>query len=138
MDPIRRNILLGASGMVGSAALGAPFARATTGAAAGATNPVRLLSTYVAGTAYHDSGDAVAALGAGRPVTLWREADNDYDSRAIAVRTDSGTKLGYVPRADNAALASLMDAGFQVTARVHEVLPDGRQPDIRLDVYLTF
>ena len=45
-------------------------------------------------------------------------------------------KLGYVPRADNQALANLMDAGFELAARVHEILPDRRQPDIRLDVLI--
>jgi len=130
MDQIRRNILLGASGALGGAALAAP------GALAAPRDEVTLLSSYIAGTAYHRAGEAAAALRPGDRVTLRREPGNDYDPRAIAVCTPSGSKLGYLPRVDNHALASLMDRGFEVTARVHEVVPDRRQPDIRLKVFL--
>ena len=129
MDQIRRKILLGAGGALGGAALAAP------GALAAPRDEVSLLSTYIAGTAYHRSDEA-AALRSGDPVTLRREPRNDYDPRAIAVCTRSGSKLGYLPRVDNHALASLMDRGFEVTARVHQVVPDRRQPDIRLKVFL--
>lgn len=127
MDPTRRNILLGTGGALGAVALAAP-------AAAGAARErIALLSTYVAGTAYHDAL-AAGSLRPGDPLTLRREQGNDYDPRAVEVRTRTGAKLGYVPRTDNRALASLMDAGFDVSARVREILPDRRQPEIRLDV----
>jgi hypothetical protein len=128
MDQMRRNILLGAGGALGGAAL--------TGSASLAA-PARqlvLLSTYVAGTAYHDAGEAASALRPGDPIALHREHRSDYDPRAVEVRTRSGAKLGYLPRVDNHAIANLMDAGFEVTARVDEVVPDARQPDIRLAV----
>jgi HIRAN domain len=130
MDQIRRNLLLGAGGALAGAVVAAPVALA------GANGEVALLSTYVAGTAYHAAPAAAPALRPGAPLALQREHGNDYDPRAIVVRTWSGAKLGYVPRVDNHALARLMDAGFAVTARVREVRPDARQPDIRLDVFL--
>ena len=130
MDQIRRNILLGAGGALGGAALAAP------GALAAARNEVLLLSTYVAGTAYHQTSEA-SALRPGGSVTLRREPRNDYDPRAIAVHARSGAKLGYLPRVDNPALANLMDKGFQVTARIQQVVPDRRRSDIRLEIFLT-
>jgi HIRAN domain len=130
MDPIRRNLLLGTGGALAGAAVAAPAALA------GANGEVTLLSTYVAGTAYHAAAAAAPGLRPDAPVVLQREHGNDYDPRAIAVRTRSGAKLGYLPRVDNHALARLMDAGFAVTARVREVRPDPRQPEIRLDVFL--
>ena len=129
MHQIRRNVLLGAGGALAGAALVAPAALA------GAKDEVALLTTYVAGTAYH-AAEAAAALRPGAPLELKREHANDYDPRAIAVRTRSGAKLGYLPRVDNHALARLMDTGFELAARVREVRPDARQPDIRLDVFL--
>jgi hypothetical protein len=72
----------------------------------------------------------------GSMLQLRRERDNDYDRRAIAVLTTAGDKLGYLPRIDNGALATLIDSGFAVTACVIDILPDPRQPDIRLDVVL--
>ena len=67
---------------------------------------------------------------------LQREPRNDYDQRAIAVCTRAGAKLGYLPRVDNHALSNLMDAQFEVTARIRSVAPDPRQPDILLEVFL--
>lgn len=131
MDAARRHILRGPGGALGAVALAAPAAAGVAQAS------VTLLSTYVAGTAYHKAGEAAATLRPGDVLALQRERRNDYDPRAIAVRTRSGVKLGYVPRTDNHALANLMDAGFDVSARVQRILPDRRQPDIRLDVFMT-
>lgn len=131
MDLIRRRLMLGAGGALGGAALAAPAALATT------RGEVALLATYVAGTAYHQAQEAAATLHARDRVVLRREPGNDYDPRAIEVRTRSGAKLGYLPRVDNHAPASLTDAGFEVTARIRDVAPDRRQPDIRLEVSLT-
>jgi len=123
--------MLGAGGALGGAALAAPAAVAAT------RGEVALLATYVAGAAYHQAQEAAATLNAGDRLVLRREPGNDYDPRAIEVRTRSGAKLGYVPRVDNHALASLIDAGFEVTARIRRITPDRRQPDIRLEVLLT-
>ncbi len=131
MDPIRRSILLGAGATLGGAAVATPAARAAS------RSEVPLLSTYVAGTAYHQAGEAAATLQPGEPLALRRDHRNDYDVRAIEVRTRSDRKLGYLPRIDNHALANLMDAGFRLSARVRGVVADRRQPEIRLDVFLT-
>ena len=128
--------MLGAGGALGGAALAAPAAAALAAPAA-VPREVALLAAYVAGTAYHEAGQAAAMLHPGDRLMLRREPRNDYDARAIEVRTRAGAKLGYLPRIDNHALASLMDAGFELTARIRAIAPDPRQPDIRLEVTLT-
>jgi hypothetical protein len=132
MDRTRRSVLLGAGGALGGAA-----ALATPAPLGAAQDETRLLSTYVAGTAYFEGREVAPLLRPGDVLALHREPRNDYDPRAVAVRTRSGAKLGYVPRVHNHALANLMDAGVEVTGRVREVVPDGRQPDVHLDVFLT-
>ena len=58
-----------------------------------------------------------ARLLPGGTLSLVREADNPHDP--LAVRIDgAGTTLGYVPRADNAALAARLDGGQALSARI--------------------
>ena len=83
---------------------------------------VELLICPVAGLAYYDYVRVAASVAAGDGLVLRREPANPHDSRAIEVLTEHGTKLGYVPRVDNAALASLLDAGYALRAEI--VVPD--------------
>lgn len=59
---------------------------------------------------------------AGEEVTLTREPSNRYDQKAVVV-SYAGTKLGYLPEAENIAVASLMDQGYEVKARLKSVDP---------------
>ncbi|SFG25880.1 HIRAN domain-containing protein [Palleronia marisminoris] len=65
-----------------------------------------------------------------------REHQNDDDARAVAVWTQDGTKLGYVPRIDNQPLTKVMDAGLALRAVVGSDGPDRPRPDIRVEVTL--
>lgn len=49
---------------------------------------------------------------------LQREPANPHDVKAIAVLTTDGAKLGYVPRASNAPLTGLIDAGYELRAEI--------------------
>lgn len=129
----RRALVLGAGGALGGAMLAPALAAARRPAAVG---EVTLLSTYVAGAAYHKAGERAPHLRPGDPLELRRAPENRYDPRAVEVRTVDGAMLGYVPRIDNQAVANLMDAGFRPSARVRAVVPDARRPEIRLDVSL--
>lgn len=51
----------------------------------------------------------VAALEPGVAVTLVREPENKFDKNAIAVWVD-GQRVGYIPKAQNVALAAHIDA----------------------------
>ena len=67
---------------------------------------VRLLvqSSPLAGSQYYAVGAQWAALRVGDPLALIREPDNRHDRNAIRVEW-RGHKLGYVPRAENRAVA---------------------------------
>ena len=71
----------------------------------------------LAGYRYHAAPALAGALQPGETLDLVREPDNPHDANAVRVEWQ-GRKLGYVPRADNAALAWAMDSGETVTAIV--------------------
>ncbi len=91
---------------------------------------VWLLQTHVAGMAYHQAEQAMDSLHAGSLLQLRREPSNAHDALAIEVLTESGLKLGYVPRNRNPVLARLMDAGQVLAAQVLSVgsFPSHPQP----------
>jgi hypothetical protein len=77
-----------------------------------------LLETYVAGGMYHDAEEALPGLGRGTPLRLRREPTNPHDPLAVEVLTETGLKLGYLPRAVNREPARLMDRGCTLRAGV--------------------
>jgi hypothetical protein len=56
------------------------------------------LTFSIAGWQYHDGEDVIETLRAGDTVLLIAEPDNRFDPNAIAVRSQEGVMLGYVPR----------------------------------------
>ncbi len=86
------------------------------------TGPGELLRAFVAGYDHH-SGHAIEAhLAVGDRLTLAREPDNPYDRRAVRIDW-RGEKLGYVPRARNAAIARRLDAGEPLSCRIGRLNP---------------
>ncbi|TAK68058.1 MAG: HIRAN protein [Betaproteobacteria bacterium] len=94
---------------------------------------VRILvqSSPLAGFNYHQAPEVWQGMRVGDALALEREPDNDHDGRAINVRW-RGHKLGYVPRAQNAALAWAMDRGESLDARVSRLQPH-RNPRKRIE-----
>ena len=80
---------------------------------------VRILvqSSPLAGFQYHAGETLWQEMREGDRLTLVREADNPHDSNAIRVEW-RGQKLGYLPRAENRAVAVAMDGGEAVDARI--------------------
>lgn len=71
-----------------------------------------LLDTHVAGTSFVEGIiDLAPSLHIGDKLNFFREPDNPHDDKAILIRTQTGVKIGYIPRADNIIFARLMDAG---------------------------
>ncbi len=72
----------------------------------------------------------------GDRLTLTREPDNRHDRNAIRVDWN-GQQLGYVPRAENRAVARALDTGEKLEARVSKLRDD---PDpwrrVEFEVYL--
>ena len=94
---------------------------------------VRMLvqSSPLAGFNYHEAPAVFPAMQVGDELVLWREPDNPYDANAVKVMWRDST-LGYVPRAQNNALAWAMDRGEPVMARISR-LQAHRNPRLRVE-----
>lgn len=80
---------------------------------------VKLLvqSSPLAGFQYHAGVALWEELGVGDALTLVREPGNPHDARAVRVEW-RGHHLGYLPRAENEAVAAAMDRGEKVEGRI--------------------
>lgn len=76
----------------------------------------------LAGFQHADGARLLHHLRAGDALTLVREPTNPYDHGAVRVDW-RGTKLGYIPRARNTAVAQSLDAGAALVARIVAVSP---------------
>lgn len=102
----------------------------------GANAKILLQSSPLAGFRYYEGKQLWDEMKVGDPLQLIREPDNSYDLNAVRVEWQ-GHKLGYVPRADNEALARFMDRGSKAEARITR-LKKSRNPWQRMEfeVYL--
>lgn len=80
---------------------------------------VKLLvqSSPLAGFQYHAGAAVWPQLQVGDRLQLIREPDNPHDARAVRVEWQ-GRQLGYLPRAENEAVAAAMDRGERVEGRI--------------------
>jgi hypothetical protein len=80
---------------------------------------IRILvqSSPLAGFQYHAGETLWHEMREGDRLALIREADNPHDASAVRVEW-RGQKLGYLPRAENRAVAAAMDRGEAVDARI--------------------
>lgn len=99
---------------------------------------VRILvqSSPLAGFRYY-AGEALwQDMQVGDELALVREPENPHDPNAVRVEW-RGHKLGYLPRAENRAVATEMDRGAPVVARIAALVRD-RNPwkRLRIDIYV--
>ena len=99
---------------------------------------VRILvqSSPLAGFRYYAGETLWQEMKIGDELALVREPDNAHDANAVRVQW-RGHKLGYLPRAENRAVAAEMDRGAPVVARIAALLQD-RNPwkRLRVDIYV--
>lgn len=74
-------------------------------------------SSPLAGSQYYALSSVWGEIRPGDKLLLKREPENRHDANAVRVEWN-GHQLGYVPRAENRALAAAMDRGDKVEARV--------------------
>lgn len=79
--------------------------------------PVPIQESPLAGFQYHQGPQVWAWLRVGEALRLAREPENPYDRRAVALYWN-GYKLGYLPRAENAAVAHMLDHGQRLAAHI--------------------
>ena len=99
---------------------------------------VKLLvqSSPLAGFQYHAAAILWERLRIGDALTLVREPDNLHDPRAVRVEWH-GAQLGYLPRAENDAVAAAMDRGERVEGRIAALI-EHKNPwrRLRIDVFV--
>ena len=107
----------------------APFASAES---------IRILvqSSPLAGSQYYAVAEVWHLIRPGDHLTLEREPGNRHDRNAVRV-VWNGQQIGYVPRAENRAVARALDAGEMLEARVAR-LRDDPNPwrRVEIEVYL--
>lgn len=73
--------------------------------------------TYIAGVGFKPGAqDRLRASVAKEPLVLLREPQNPYDKHAVAVFSQDGIALGYVPAVDAKAISWAMALDMSVTA----------------------
>lgn len=99
---------------------------------------IRILvqSSPLAGFQYHAGAAVWEEMKAGDALALTREPENPHDGNAVRVSW-RGQQLGYLPRAENAAVAAEMDRGGRIEARIAR-LTNHRNPwqRVLIEVYL--
>ena len=106
--------------------------------AAQAQDSVRVVvqSSPLAGFRYHAAAVVWRELRVADALELAREAGNPHDANAVALLW-RGRKLGYVPRAENAALAWGLDRGLPLRGRVSALLEHPNPARrVRFEVYV--
>ena len=76
-----------------------------------------LQESPIAGFQYYDGEIVFYDLYPGLALQLKREPNNRRDPNAVEIHSKLG-KLGYVPRAENTALAQMMDRGVELKAEL--------------------
>ena len=80
-------------------------------------------SSPLAGSQYYSASRLWTEIRIGDRLSLSRERDNRHDRNAVRVEW-KGQKLGYVPRAENRAVAQALDTGEQLEAKVSRLRDD--------------
>lgn len=88
--------------------------------AARAAARVLVQTTLTAGLAHHDAKAVWSDLAPGEALDLVREPTNPDDPDAVRVEW-RGRLLGYLPRADNADVARMLDRGQSLAASIRSV-----------------
>jgi hypothetical protein len=119
------------------ALLGAALLIATLPAAAAeVVSEIVVHSAVTAGLRHHEAKAVWEQLQPGDEVRLVRERDNPHDPNAVRVDWN-GRVLGYLPRADNAAVARQLDRGNPLRARIARLSKyRNHRLKLEIDVYL--
>lgn len=94
-------------------------------------------SSPLAGAQYYEADAQWHDMRVGDELALVREPDNEHDPNAVRVEW-RGHKLGYLPRAENRAVAAELDRGTPLAARIAQLLTH-RNPwrRVRVDIWVT-
>ena len=90
----------------------------------------------IAGFQYYEGEHVFHLLRLNTPLQLKRDLKNTYDKNAVAIYAQ-GKKLGFVPRADNTAVAQMLDRDEKISARIVELtISENPWERVRFEVVL--
>jgi HIRAN domain-containing protein len=93
------------------------YCSVAAGALAQSASEIVVQVSLTAGLRHHEAKAVWDQLLVGDVLTLIREPENAYDTRAVRVEW-KGHKLGYIPRLENEAVARQLDRGNPLQARI--------------------
>lgn len=118
------------------AALTSAPALAGISARTSASATPHLQDCRIASSQHYDCDTVLSRLHVGEPLRLARQPGNPHNPRAIEAFRHTH-KLGYLPRMDNAAAASLLDRAQALRARTIDLdNPDAAWKPVRLRVWV--
>ena len=109
--------MLWSAGAAGLAIVAAVLTPAAAAAPEPASSEIVVQVSLTAGLRYHEAKAVWEQMKVGDALTLVREPANLHDSNAVRVDWN-GHQLGYIPRAENTAIARQMDRGNRLQARI--------------------
>jgi hypothetical protein len=80
---------------------------------------------HVAGIYYEGRREVVSALTSSEQVVFKREPQHPHDPNAIAIHTQDGRSIGYIPRDEARRIAPLMDQGIVFVGYVDALSDSG-------------
>lgn len=86
-------------------------------ALAAPTRTILVQESPIAGFQYYNGHEMFPELWVDTPLLLVREQDNKYDEHTVVVHFKQ-YKLGFIPKAENTAVAQMLDRGEQLSAKV--------------------
>lgn len=95
---------------------------------------IKLMQSKIAGTTHIQDRNALAALKPGDFLALKRDVDNGFDQHAVAIYNVNGTQVGFVPKEDNEAISSLLEAGKTLLCEILSIDDRGRFFDIDIAI----
>ena len=98
---------------------------------------IYLFDSHVAGTTFISGiKELEPHLNINDRLDFFREPDNEYDPKAIVIKTVNGVKIGYVPKDDNLIFSRLMDAGKLLFGRITNKETKGNWIKIDIKIFL--
>lgn len=98
---------------------------------------IYLFDSHVAGTTFISGiKELEPHLNINDRLDFFRESDNEYDPKAIVIKTVNGVKIGYVPKDDNLIFSRLMDAGKLLFGRITNKETKGNWVKIDIKIFL--
>ena len=85
---------------------------------------VLIQESPIAGFQFHRGDSIWPSLDVGEELKLVRESANTHDPDAVAIYFHE-EMLGYVPRAENSAIAQMLDRGESLEARISKLSTEG-------------